>query len=176
MLGENTVFQTYDLNSKSYNFGHVNTSLESIKVINEDDLLEMIKARPGSSDAPPPVKTPKRKKKEESAEESPVSNKMKKTEKAKVSPVSEKAKAGEKKKTAEKAEDIKPVDYCPTTIKQVVGQQGDKSCLNKLIKWLRNWHKYHAPGAKPARPALRAKDDDGGFYNAALLSGPPGIG
>jgi len=70
----------------------------------------MIKTRPGSSDAPPPVKTPKRKKKEESAEESPVSNKMKKTEKAKVSPVSEKAKAGEKKKTAEKAEDIKPVD------------------------------------------------------------------
>jgi len=42
--------------------------------------------------------------------------------------------------------------YRPTTIKQVVGQQGDKSCLNKLIKWLRNWHKYHAPGAKPARP------------------------
>ena len=30
IMGENTVFQTHGLNSKSYNFGHVNTSLERV--------------------------------------------------------------------------------------------------------------------------------------------------
>lgn len=31
--------------------------------------------------------------------------------------------------------------YKPTTLKNIIGQQGDQSCANKLLRWLRNWHK-----------------------------------
>lgn len=33
--------------------------------------------------------------------------------------------------------------YKPKTLKQVVGQQGDKSPANKLLLWLKNWAKLH---------------------------------
>lgn len=31
--------------------------------------------------------------------------------------------------------------YKPTSLKSIIGQQGDQSCANKLLRWLRNWHK-----------------------------------
>lgn len=31
--------------------------------------------------------------------------------------------------------------YKPTSLKTVIGQQGDLSCANKLVRWLKNWHK-----------------------------------
>ena len=40
--------------------------------------------------------------------------------------------------------------YRPTTMKQIIGQQGDKSNAKKLLHWLRNWHKNVAAGKKPA--------------------------
>src|SRR5690606_17816596 len=62
--------------------------------------------------------------------------------------------------------------YKPTSSKQVIGQQGDRSPLNKLIKWLRYWHKN-----LDKKPAFgKFASDDGAGYRAALLSGPPGIG
>ncbi|XP_071451622.1 replication factor C subunit 1 [Hetaerina americana] len=67
--------------------------------------------------------------------------------------------------------------YKPTSVKQVIGQQGEKSNVNKLIRWLSNWQKYHGPnGRRPPRPGPWEKNDDGGFFKAALLSGAPGIG
>ncbi|XP_046396184.1 replication factor C subunit 1 isoform X2 [Ischnura elegans] len=77
-----------------------------------------------------------------------------------------------------KASDTMWVDkYKPTSIKQVIGQQGEKSNVNKLLRWLSNWQKYHGPhGKRPPRPGPWDKNDDGGFYKAALLSGAPGIG
>ncbi|KAM3623637.1 uncharacterized protein V6R79_013588 [Siganus canaliculatus] len=70
--------------------------------------------------------------------------------------------------------------YRPLSLKAVIGQQGDQSCANKLLRWLQNWHRNHSAGAsKP--PAARfgkfsgARDDGSGF-KAALLSGPPGVG
>ena len=30
--------------------------------------------------------------------------------------------------------------YKPQNMKQLIGQQGDRSCANKLLKWLRRWH------------------------------------
>ena len=32
--------------------------------------------------------------------------------------------------------------YRPKTTKQIIGQQGDKSCVNKLKRWLRDWHMH----------------------------------
>ncbi|KAH9527735.1 replication factor C subunit 1 [Dermatophagoides farinae] len=62
--------------------------------------------------------------------------------------------------------------YKPTSVRQIIGQQGDRSSLNKLIKWLRNWHSNmdKKPGFGKWGP------DDGAGFRAALLSGPPGIG
>ncbi|KAK7872824.1 hypothetical protein R5R35_006700 [Gryllus longicercus] len=66
--------------------------------------------------------------------------------------------------------------YKPTKTKQVIGQQGDKSSLKKLTVWLENWHKNHSGNKKHVKPSPWAKNDDGAFFKAALLSGPPGIG
>lgn len=68
--------------------------------------------------------------------------------------------------------------YKPKDLKSIIGQQGDKSNMNKLLNWLKNWHKYHGgkERTKVARPTQWAKDDNGAYYKCALLSGPPGVG
>ncbi|KAI5711611.1 hypothetical protein M8J75_001812 [Diaphorina citri] len=66
--------------------------------------------------------------------------------------------------------------YKPKNIKQIVGQQGDKSVVNKLLKWLKTWHTNQSGTKKLVKPSPWAKDDDGAYFKAALLSGPPGIG
>nr|CAD7395462.1 unnamed protein product [Timema cristinae] len=66
--------------------------------------------------------------------------------------------------------------YKPTSTKQIIGQQGDKSNVKKLMRWLSNWHANHSGKKKLARPSPWSKDDSGAFFKAALLSGPPGIG
>nr|XP_046269466.1 replication factor C subunit 1 isoform X2 [Scatophagus argus] len=70
--------------------------------------------------------------------------------------------------------------YRPRSLKTVIGQQGDQSCANKLLRWLQNWHKNHS-GSTSKAPAARfgkfgGGKDDGSGYKAALLSGPPGVG
>lgn len=31
--------------------------------------------------------------------------------------------------------------YKPVSLKAIIGQQGEQSCANKLLRWLRSWHK-----------------------------------
>ncbi|XP_017031219.1 replication factor C subunit 1 [Drosophila kikkawai] len=64
----------------------------------------------------------------------------------------------------------------PTNIKEIVGQAGAASNVTKLMNWLTKWYVNHDGKNKPQRPNPWAKNDDGSFYKAALLSGPPGIG
>ncbi|KAI4487895.1 hypothetical protein M0802_011714 [Mischocyttarus mexicanus] len=64
--------------------------------------------------------------------------------------------------------------YRPKNMKQILGQQGDKSCVKKLHFWLLNWHKNR--NKKHVRPSPWTKNDDGAYFRATLLSGPPGIG
>ncbi|XP_056890952.1 replication factor C subunit 1 isoform X2 [Takifugu flavidus] len=68
--------------------------------------------------------------------------------------------------------------YRPRSLKAVIGQQGEQSCANKLLRWLQNWHRHHAGGAlkPPAKFGKFGGKDDGSGYKAALLSGPPGVG
>jgi len=66
--------------------------------------------------------------------------------------------------------------YKPLSTKQIIGQQGDRSNMKKLMKWLQEWHSNHSGKKKLVRPSPWAKDDTGGFFKAALLSGPPGVG
>ncbi|KAI5635826.1 ATPase family associated with various cellular activities (AAA) domain-containing protein [Phthorimaea operculella] len=64
--------------------------------------------------------------------------------------------------------------YKPQNIKQIIGQHGDASNVKKLMNWLTKW--YVNRKAKLPKPSPWAKNDDGGFFKAALLSGPPGVG
>ncbi|MGH0189878.1 UNVERIFIED_CONTAM: hypothetical protein FKN15_039780 [Acipenser sinensis] len=67
--------------------------------------------------------------------------------------------------------------YKPTSLKNIIGQQGDQSCANKLLRWLRNWHHNAAGDKKPAAKFSKfGGKDDGSTFKAALLSGPPGVG
>ncbi|XP_073898550.1 replication factor C subunit 1 isoform X3 [Castor canadensis] len=77
-----------------------------------------------------------------------------------------------------KVENLLWVDkYKPTSLKTIIGQQGDQSCANKLLRWLRNWHKNSPEEKKHAAKFGKfAGKDDGSSFKAALLSGPPGVG
>ncbi|XP_006258533.2 replication factor C subunit 1 isoform X1 [Alligator mississippiensis] len=65
--------------------------------------------------------------------------------------------------------------YKPTSVKTIIGQQGEQSCANKLLRWLRNWHENTSEN-KHAKPSKFGGRDDGTNFKAALLSGPPGVG
>lgn len=38
--------------------------------------------------------------------------------------------------------------YKPASLKTIIGQQGDQSCANKLLRWLQNWHRSPSEGKK----------------------------
>ncbi|XP_014726526.1 PREDICTED: replication factor C subunit 1 isoform X2 [Sturnus vulgaris] len=65
--------------------------------------------------------------------------------------------------------------YKPVSLKAIIGQQGEQSCANKLLRWLRNWHKNTLEDGQ-AKPSKAGSKDDGTGFKAALLSGPPGVG
>ncbi|GFY77643.1 replication factor C subunit 1 [Trichonephila inaurata madagascariensis] len=90
----------------------------------------------------------------------------------------------EKQSTVQAATEIKTevpktfmwVDkYKPTNIKQIIGQQGDKSNAKKLLHWLVSWRRNRQLNKK-AIPGRFNPNDDGSGFKAALLSGPPGVG
>ena len=70
--------------------------------------------------------------------------------------------------------------YKPTNCKSIIGQQGDKSNMNKLKIWLRDWNRNHLNmnGKKGApKPApWGVANNNGAWAKCALLSGPPGVG
>ncbi|XP_075276823.1 replication factor C subunit 1 isoform X1 [Opisthocomus hoazin] len=65
--------------------------------------------------------------------------------------------------------------YKPVSLKAIIGQQGEQSCANKLLRWLRNWHKDTSEDGQ-AKTNKTGGKDDGTSFKAALLSGPPGVG
>jgi len=69
--------------------------------------------------------------------------------------------------------------YRPLSSKNVIGQQGDRSNMNKLKIWLRDWNSNHlnANGKKGSKPNQQYYgNDNGSWAKCALLSGPPGVG
>ncbi|XP_039255463.2 replication factor C subunit 1-like [Styela clava] len=73
--------------------------------------------------------------------------------------------------------------YKPKGLKQIIGQQGAKSNVEKLKAWLQDWQKNnrHQDGSKPKpKPKVNmwggGGDPTGAGFKAALLSGPPGVG
>lgn len=51
-----------------------------------------------------------------------------------------------------------------------------KKIIFRLTNWLSKWYINHDGKKKLQKPNPWAKNDDGSFFKAALLSGPPGIG
>ncbi|KAM5192693.1 replication factor C subunit 1 [Mantella aurantiaca] len=171
------------------------------KVINEDGLFDLIRTLPGKKSkyviaAEKQVKAEKTpEKKKELVKQSPAKRKL--TPQRRESPRAKKLatdakvsndyvktsiKQEEKPSSARSLETPKAsllwVDkYRPTSLKAIIGQQGDQSCANKLIRWLKDWHKNHSGDKKPvAKYNKFGGRDDGSSSKAALLSGPPGIG
>ncbi|XP_057372530.1 replication factor C subunit 1-like [Daphnia carinata] len=66
--------------------------------------------------------------------------------------------------------------YKPTNLKQVIGMHGDRSIAKKLLYWLKSWYDNRSSTKKLTKPSPWSTNDDGAFFKAALLSGPPGIG
>lgn len=66
--------------------------------------------------------------------------------------------------------------YKPTSMKEIIGQQGASSNSTKLMNWLTKWHLNNDGKKKHGKSNPWAKNDDGSSYKAALLSGPPGVG
>ncbi|CAB3396451.1 unnamed protein product [Caenorhabditis bovis] len=69
--------------------------------------------------------------------------------------------------------------YKPKNVQQLVGQFGERSPMNKLLVWLRDWAKHNlGEGAKikKPKPAPWMAQQDGTPFKAALLSGSPGVG
>jgi len=92
-------------------------------------------------------------------------------EKAREVKVKEEVVAGEQELWVDK--------YRPTASKAIIGQQGDRSNMNKLKIWLRDWNSNHlqAAGKKGSKPPpWGAANDNGAWAKCALLSGPPGVG
>ncbi|XP_017081751.2 replication factor C subunit 1 [Drosophila eugracilis] len=102
------------------------------------------------------------------------------TVKVKKEPSSEEHKAPVARTAKPKTQDLVGMAWVdkhkPTNIKEIVGQAGPASNVTKLMNWLSKWYVNHDGDKKPQRPNPWAKNDDGSFYKAALLSGPPGIG
>ncbi|XP_070613215.1 replication factor C subunit 1 [Erythrolamprus reginae] len=65
--------------------------------------------------------------------------------------------------------------YKPMSLKTIIGQQGEQSCANKLLRWLKNWQKNSLQD-KQVKSSKFGSKDDGANSKAALLSGPPGVG
>lgn len=43
--------------------------------------------------------------------------------------------------------------YKPSSLKQIIGQQGEKSNVNKLVKWLANWYNNQSGKKKLTKPS-----------------------
>jgi replication factor C subunit 1 len=154
--------------------------------LTEDELLNLIRKKSGL----PVVKSTKteddevvdevKKEKDSPGKENRVTNDVK-TEspekKVRTEPVAQQSQVPLPAEPPKNMDDFSFVDkYKPTSMKQIIGQQGSTGNAQKLMNWLSKWHKNNDGKTKHAKPNPWAKDNDGVAYKAALLSGSPGVG
>ncbi|XP_012535848.1 replication factor C subunit 1 [Monomorium pharaonis] len=163
-----------------------------IKQICEDDFLEMIRTRPEgrAEDIKPVIKKSNIKKSLNKSESDKLlllnetSFSTKKVKTPSSSPVKTEILPSVSKEASDMSNNIQKMitsvgseplveKYRPKTMKQIIGQQGDKSCAHNLYIWLRDWHKNRQD---PKVKNGTAKQTHGQSFKAALLSGPPGVG
>lgn len=148
-----------------------------VKEITEDELLSMIRRKSGLPE-PSAVDEVKKdspgKENRVTNEEATVKQEVKKEspKKAPSVPLPLRPAAAPKN-----FDDCSFVDkYKPTSIAQIIGQQGATGHAQKLMHWLNRWHSNNDGKKKHAKPSPWAKNNDGSAFKAALLSGSPGVG
>ncbi|XP_031198274.1 replication factor C subunit 1 isoform X4 [Mastomys coucha] len=175
------------------------------KILDEDGLLDLIRTMPGKKSKYEIAAEAEMKKEKSKLERTPQKNDQGKrkssptkkesdSKKSKLTPLKNSPMKAMKKEASvcpggldvkethgscsgNKEECLLWVDkYKPTSLKSIIGQQGDQSCANKLLRWLRNWHKSSEEKKHAAKSGKLASKDDGSSFKAALLSGPPGVG
>uniref|UniRef100_A0A663LYJ6 Replication factor C subunit 1 n=1 Tax=Athene cunicularia TaxID=194338 RepID=A0A663LYJ6_ATHCN len=167
------------------------------KVIDEDGLFDLIRTMPGKKSKYELAAETEAKKVESRPKKTPQKAE---TGKRNFSPFKKGADNKTYKSTPEKGDTVKSVKkettagnlvseinedgterllwvdkYKPVSLKAIIGQQGEQSCANKLLRWLRNWNKATSEDGQAKTNKTGGKDDGTGF-KAALLSGPPGVG
>ncbi|CAF4202615.1 unnamed protein product, partial [Adineta steineri] len=189
----------YLLTGRDVSEGKITKAKEiKIKIISEDDLLEMIRTRPGDEESSS-VKSKRNSKPTIDPDQASESTSIKlkrnssaasKTTESSSTKLKRNSSSNGKKTTDSNPRPISKVSddessllwvdkYKPDTIKQLVGQQGDKSCVQKLVVWLRDWYKHHGDSNEKikAKPSFGFnRNENPAMFKAALLSGPPGIG
>ena len=138
----------------------------NIKTIDEDGLYQLIRALPANGGDSKAAAAAEAKRVAEEKKVIQLAKEMERT----MTPLSkEKGKETDKKQPAPAPLDgqLWTVKYAPTSMTQICG---NKSQVDKLQNWLRNWHQ----SAKHNFQKL-GKDGSGG-YRAVMIHGPPGIG
>lgn len=145
-----------------------------IKTINEEGLFELIKRLPANGGDSKAAAQFEEKQKAEAEKIKQMAAEMEKEERrkggaggaglSKSTPSKDKGKAS----TAEAVDSrLWTVKYAPTQLSQICG---NKTAVEKLQRWLRNFPKNQRTGFKLAGA------DGSGVYRAVLIHGPPGIG
>ncbi|EXJ83124.1 replication factor C subunit 1 [Capronia coronata CBS 617.96] len=148
-----------------------------IKTINEEGLFELIRRLPANGGDGKAAEAYAEKQAKEEAKIRKEAEEMERREKEKRQEAAKAAKATAartgasvptSKPTKPKADDRLWVDrYAPDSISSVCG---NKSAVEGLQRWLRNWQNSAKSNFK------KAGADGKGVFRAALLHGPPGVG
>lgn len=140
------------------------------KQISEDELLELIRTLPGKTESSTPKSTAKGKQQKRTGT-TPASKKLPSTTakkelsettvKTPSEPTDSKSsiavlddsnsipKGSCEQQAKKEPEQLMWVDkYRPQSTKHIIGQQGDKGCVKKLLKWLQDWEHNYKKGAK----------------------------
>ena len=142
----------------------------STKQINEDELLDLIQTLPGKTESSTPKSTAKGKQQKRTTT-TPASKKtttnivkeISSTAAIKETPETSDLKSstivlpndnipipkGSCEQAKKEPEQLMWVDkYRPQSTKHIIGQQSDKSCVRKLLRWLQDWEQNYKKGVK----------------------------
>ncbi|KAJ5484129.1 Replication factor C subunit 1 [Penicillium diatomitis] len=146
----------------------------NLKTINEDGLFELIRRLPANGGSGQAAEKFAAKKKAEEdkvkkmAAEIDAEEKRKEAEKAKVqSKATANGVSARPSQVPVVDDQLWTTKYAPTSIGMICG---NKTAVEKLQSWLRNWHQSAKSNFK------KAGKDGSGVYRAVMIHGPPGIG
>jgi replication factor C subunit 1 len=152
----------------------------SLKVINEDGLLQLIRSLPANGGDGKAAEKNNEKKKAEMEKIKKEAEEMEREEKRKAAEAEKTQKEAQRLAAVKGSSSATPIirntpvtsqlwtsKYAPTSVNQICGNKG---AVEKIQSWLNGWPKAH-------RYDFQKKGADGlGGYRAIIIHGPPGIG
>jgi replication factor C subunit 1 len=152
----------------------------SLKTINEDGLLQLIRSLPANGGDGKAAEKNNEKKKAEVEKIKKDAEEMEKEEKRQAAEAEKAQKEAQRLAAVKGSSSATPIirntpvtsqlwtsKYAPTSVNQICGNKG---AVEKIQSWLNGWPKAH-------RYDFQKKGADGlGGYRAIIIHGPPGIG